>query len=196
MEHIDFEFAIPERYQEIYHIDASDKKTAIKMTLGALAILVVMIALLFVCADLSKFDFSRILLYDGIWIAAMLVYIVLHELVHGAVYKALTHQKLTFGITWSAAFCGVPDIYTYRRTALLSLVAPLTIFTIILLPLTIWLRFVDMGWYLVCGMVFAVHISGCIGDMYVTRLFLKKFRDPRTLMRDTGPAQWMYVPEE
>ena len=94
MEHIDCEFAIPERYQEIYHIDASDKKTAIKMTLGALAILVVMIALLFVCADLSKFDFSRILLYDGIWIAAMLVYIVLHELVHGAVYKALIASGL------------------------------------------------------------------------------------------------------
>ena len=196
MEHKDFEFAVPEGYKEVYHIDASDKKTAIKMTLGALVIMVAVVALLFICADLSQFDFDKILLYDGVWIAAMLIYIVLHELVHGAVYKALTHQKLTFGITWSAAFCGVPDIYTYRRTALLSLVAPLTVFTVILLPLTIWLRFVDMGWYIVCGVLFAAHISGCVGDMFVTRLFLKRFRDPRTLMRDSGPAQWIYVPEE
>ena len=195
MEHKDFEFEVPEGYKEVYHIDASDKKTGFKLTLGALVIMVVVVVLLFLFADLKQFDRSRILLYDIVWIVLMLVYIVFHELTHGAVYKALTHQKLKFGITWSAAFCGVPDIYTYRRTALLSLVAPLTLWTIILLPLTIWLRGVDMGWYLVCGLVFAVHISGCVGDMYVTWLFLSKYKDPRTLMRDTGPAQWMYEPE-
>ena len=196
MEHKDFEFEVPEGYKEVYHIDASDKKTGIRLTLGAFVIVAVVIALLFVFADLKQFDRSRLMVYDITWIVLMLVYIVIHELTHGAVYKALTHQKLTFGITWSTAFCGVPNIYTYRRTALLSLVAPLTIWTIVLLPLTIWLRSVDMGWYLVCGLIFAVHISGCVGDMFVTWLFLSKFRDPRTLMRDTGPAQWIYVPEE
>ena len=196
MEHKDFEFAVPEGYREVYHINAADKKTGIKMTLGALAIMVVVIAVLFAFSDLKQLDLEKVMLYDVVWIASMLVYIVLHELVHGAVYKMLTHQKLKFGITWSAAFCGVPDIYTYRRTALLSLVAPLTVFTVILLPLTIALRFVDMGWYLVCGLVFAIHISGCIGDMFVTSLFLKKFKDPRTLMRDNGPEQWVYEPEK
>lgn len=196
MEHKDFEFEVPEGYKEVYHIDASDKKTGIRLTLGAFAIVAVVIALLFVFADLKQLDRSRLMVYDITWIVLMLVYIVIHELTHGAVYKALTHQKLTFGITWSAAFCGVPNIYTYRRTALLSLVAPLTIWTIVLLPLTIWLRSVNMGWYLVCGLIFAVHISGCVGDMFVTWLFLSRFKDPRTLMRDSGPAQWIYVPEE
>ena len=196
MEHKDFEFEVPEGYKEVYHIDASDKKTGIRLTLGAFAIVAAVIALLFVFADLKQLDRSRLMVYDITWIVLMLVYIVIHELTHGAVYKALTHQKLTFGITWSAAFCGVPNIYTYRRTALLSLVAPLTIWTIVLLPLTIWLRSVNMGWYLVCGLIFAVHISGCVGDMFVTWLFLSKFKDPRTLMRDSGPAQWIYVPEE
>ena len=196
MEHKDFEFEVPEGYKEVYHIDASDKKTGIRLTLGAFAIVAVVIALLFVFADLKQLDRSRLMVYDITWIVLMLVYIVIHELTHGAVYKALTHQKLTFGITWSAAFCGVPNIYTYRRTALLSLVAPLTIWTIVLLPLTIWLRSVNMGWYLVCGLIFAVHFSGCVGDMFVTWLFLSKFKDPRTLMRDSGPAQWIYVPEE
>ena len=196
MEHKDFEFEVPEGYKEVYHIDASDKKTGIRLTLGAFAIVAVVIALLFVFADLKQLDRSRLMVYDITWIVLMLVYIVIHELTHGAVYKALTHQKLTFGITWSAAFCGVPNIYTYRRTALLSLVAPLTIWTIVLLPLTIWLRSVNMGWYRVCGLSFAVHFSGCVGDMFVTWLFLSKFKDPRTLMRDSGPAQWIYVPEE
>ena len=196
MEHETFEFEVPAGYREVYHIDASNKKTGLKMTLGATGILVVLVVLVVLWADFSKFDFSRIIIYDIVWIVTMLVYVVLHELVHGAVYKALTHQKLKFGITWSAAFCGVPDIYTYRRTALLSLVAPLTVFTVILLPLAVWLHSVDMGWYMVAGLTFALHLSGCIGDMYMTRLFLKKYTDPRTLMRDTGPAQWMYVPEE
>jgi len=194
VEHKTYEFEVPAGYREAYHIDVSDKKTGLKLTLGATAILVVLLAAVLLWTDFSKFDFDRIILYDIVWIVAMLAYIVLHELVHGAVYKALTHQKLRFGITWNAAFCGVPDIYTYRSTALASLVAPLTVFTIILLPLTIWLHSVDMGWYLVAGLTFAIHLSGCAGDIFVTRLLLKKYRDPRTLMRDSGPAQWFYVP--
>lgn len=196
MEHKDFEFEVPEGYRQVYHIDAADKKTGIKLTLGAMAILIVVVAVLFIFADLKSLDFGKLIEYDLAFIGIALVYIVVHELTHGAVYKALTHQKLRFGITWSAAFCGVPDIYTYRRTALLSLVAPLTVWTIVLLPLTIWLRGVDTGWYITIGLIFAIHISGCVGDMYVTWLFLTKYKDPRTLMRDTGPEQWMYAPEE
>ena len=196
MEHKDFEFEVPEGYRQVYHIDAADKKTGLKLTLGAMAILIVVVAVLFIFADLKSLDFGKLIEYDLAFIGIALVYIVVHELTHGAVYKALTHQKLRFGITWSAAFCGVPDIYTYRRTALLSLVAPLTVWTIVLLPLTIWLRGVDTGWYITIGLIFAIHISGCVGDMYVTWLFLTKYKDPRTLMRDTGPEQWMYAPEE
>ena len=195
MEHKDFEFEVPEGYRQVYHIDAADKKTGLKLTLGAMAILIVVVAVLFVFADLKSLDFGKLIEYDLAFIGIALVYIVVHELTHGAVYNALTHQKLRFGITWSAAFCGVPDIYTYRRTALLSLVAPLTVWTIVLLPLTIWLRGVDTGWYITIGLIFAIHISGCVGDMYVTWLFLTKYKDPRTLMRDTGPEQWMYAPE-
>ncbi len=195
MEHKDFEFEVPEGYRQVYHIDAADKKTGIKLTLGALAILIAVVVVLIAFADFKKLDFDRLIEYDLAFIGIALVYIVVHELTHGAVYKALTHQKLRFGITWSAAFCGVPDIYTYRRTALLSLVAPLTVWTIVLLPLTIWLRGVDMGWYITIGLIFAIHISGCVGDIYVTWLFLTKYKDPRLLMRDTGPEQWMYAPE-
>ena len=86
MEHKTFEFEVPAGYREVYHINASDKKTVLKMTLGATAILVVLL-----WTDFSKFNFRRIMTYDIVWIAVMLVYIVLHGLVHGAVYKALTH---------------------------------------------------------------------------------------------------------
>ena len=45
MEHKDFEFEVPEGYKEVFHIDATDKKTGLKLTLGALAIMVVAVAL-------------------------------------------------------------------------------------------------------------------------------------------------------
>ena len=196
MEHINYEFEVPAGYREVFHFDAKDRKDAVKMTIWAFIIMVIAVVLVILGADFKQIDMDHVFKYYAVWIVSMIVYIVLHELVHGAVYKAMTHQKLTFGLTWSAAFCGVPDIYTYRKAALSSLVAPLTVFTLILLPLTIWLRSVDTGWYIVCGLLFALHFSGCVGDMYVTNLFLTKFKDPRTLMRDTGPAQWMYEPEE
>ena len=192
MEHQTFERAIPEGYREVYHIDAANKKTGLLLTLGSLLIAACLIFFFFLSVDSLSIDLRNLMKYNLVFLVVMLAYVILHELTHGAVYKALTKEKLRFGITWSAAFCGVPDIYTYRDTALKSLVAPLVLFSVILIPLLIWLYRVDAGWYLVAGVIFSLHISGCIGDLYMTALFLTKFKDPATLMRDTGPEQWIY----
>lgn len=192
MEHQTFERAIPEGYREVYHIDAANKKTGLLLTLGSLLIAACLIFFFFLSIDSISIDLRNLMKYNLVFLVVMLAYVILHELTHGAVYKALTKEKLRFGITWSAAFCGVPDIYTYRDTALKSLVAPLVLFSVILIPLLIWLYRVDAGWYLVAGVIFSLHISGCIGDLYMTALFLTKFKDPATLMRDTGPEQWIY----
>ena len=201
MEHKEYELQVPEGYSLAYHINASDKKTGVLMSIGAFVIMIVAVVLVF--AGVPKPWSIRILasdskyfLYLGVWLVLEVAYVILHELTHGAVYKALTHRKLRFGITWNAAFCGVPDIYTYRRVAILSLIAPLTVFTIIFVALALYLRTVSTPWYLVVGILFATHISGCVGDMFMTFKFLTKYKDPRTLMRDTGPEQWIYVPEE
>lgn len=192
MEHQTFERAIPEGYREVYHIDAANKKTGLLLTLGSLLIAACLIFFFFLSIDSISIDLRNLMKYNLVFLVVMLAYVILHELTHGAVYKTLTKEKLRFGITWSAAFCGVPDIYTYRDTALKSLGAPLVLFSVILIPLLIWLYRVDAGWYLVAGVIFSLHISGCIGDLYMTALFLTKFKDPATLMRDTGPEQWIY----
>lgn len=201
MEHKDYEPQVPEGYSLAYHINASDKKTGVKMTLGAIVIMMAALALVFFGIPKPwSFGFFasdiRYFLFWAVWLVLEIAYIILHELTHGAVYKALTHQKLRFGITWNAAFCGVPDIYTYRRVAILSLIAPLTVFTIVFAALALYLRTVSTPWYLVVGILFATHISGCVGDMFMTFKFLTKYKDPRTLMRDTGPEQWIYVPDD
>ena len=193
MEHKTFERAIPDGYREVYHIDAANKKTGLLLTLGSLLIAAILIFFFFNSLDNISIDLGNLLLYYLVFLVSIIAYVILHELTHGVVYKALTKEKLHFGITWSAAFCGVPDIYIYRDTALKSLVAPLALFSILLIPLLIWLYRVDAGWYLVVGIIFSLHISGCIGDMYMTALFLTRFKDRATLMRDTGPEQWIYT---
>ena len=40
-----------------------------------------------------------------------------------------------------------------------------------------------------------IHIGGCVGDLYDAALYLFRFRDPLTLMRDTGPKQSFYLRE-
>ena len=124
-------------------------------------------------------------------IGVMLLYTALHELVHGAAYKLLTGRKLKFGVSLTAAFCGVPDIYVYRKTALISLLSPFVVFDIVFLLLTV---FITDPWYKIdAALMLSIHVGGCAGDLYDTMLYLFKFKDPSTLMRDTGPKQTFFV---
>ena len=128
---------------------------------------------------------------EGILLAVMILYLVLHELTHGAAYKLLTGRRLTFGVSLTAAYCGVPDVYVYRKTALISLLAPFVVFDLVFVLLTLLLP--DPWYRLDAALMLALHVGGCSGDLYDTFLYLTKFRDPATLMRDTGPKQTFYV---
>ena len=106
-----FETDLPVGYREAFTIDAANKKIGVTLNLVAAVIMVaVMIPAILIIRPgniLEGFSFSRYLITFG----TLLVYLVLHELVHGAAYKLLTRQKLTFGLTATVAYCGVPNIY-------------------------------------------------------------------------------------
>jgi hypothetical protein len=190
-----WEAELPAGYREAFVIDAkNDKKLLLWMNLIVIVVMAVFVAAGF--AWLRPFEhFESFSIGAMIWfLAAMIVYVVLHELVHGAAYKALTGQKLTFGLTLTVAFCGVPEIYVYRRASLIAVLAPFAVFTVVfgaaaaLLP-TAWDRFY-------AALLLAIHTGGCVGDLWNTLLYLTRFRDPRTLTRDTGPVQTFYLPED
>ena len=191
---------LPEGYREVKVVDAKEKKTSVVFTLCSLlltALPLIPVLLTFGGLRLLYEQYGRtgMLVADLVFLVSIVLYLVLHELVHGAAYKALTHQKLTFGFTLTVAFCGVPDVYTSRKKALIELLAPFVTFSVILIPLTIWFYSFNRLYYLLSGILFAIHFGGCIGDLYMTYLLLFKFRDPRTLMNDTGPKQTIFVPE-
>ena len=194
-----YEKELPSNYELIYSIDAKSKKIGIIFTIVSLAILLVVMGLCIIPLLINKVSIeinrgsTGLLIAYVIFMVALFLYIILHELVHGIVYKALTKQKLTFGLTWSCAFCGVPNIYCYRKTALYALAAPLTVFSIVLIPLTVYLYFVDPIYYLMSAFILGLHLGGCCGDMYMMWLLLARFKSNKTLIKDTGPAQTIYI---
>ncbi len=194
-----FKKELPEEYGQVLYIDARRPKFGIIFNLIALAVL----ALVVICAVIPMKSSIVDVYREGmslpvylVFIISLLLYIVLHELVHGAAYKSLTGQKLTYGFSWSCAFCGVPQIFVYRRTALIALAAPLVTFTLILLPLCVWLYFVSPIYYILFAVVFGLHLGGCSGDIYMMILLLFKYKSAHLLMRDTGPEQYLYLPKE
>lgn len=189
-----YEENLPDGYTEALIVDAGDQKTGRR--LGAAASITS--AALF-CLFFFLYAFPRIgEIREGFslfkclaFIPAYFLYIVLHELTHGLVYKLLTGQKLTFGFKPPAAYCGVPEICLYRKTSLFSLFAPFTVFTVFFAGLFFLLT--DPFSRALILALLALHVSGCTGDLYGAGLFLFCFKDPATLRRDTGPKQIYYT---
>ena len=189
-----WEQELPAGYREAKVIDArADKKLVRGMTVTSFAVLLAFLALAVLWQGRRLTAEPMPLQQALVFWVALIAYIVLHELVHGAAYKLLTGQKLTFGITLTVAFCGVPEIYVYRRASLIAVLAPFVVFTVLGVIL---LAVFPGAWTRFFLLIFlGLHIGGCSGDLYNTWLYLTRFKDPRTLTRDTGPVQTFYVPE-
>ncbi len=198
-----FRRELPDGYVTAKHLNAKDLTFGLVFNGIAFLVLAVVMVLAFLPLKDPGQVLKSPLLTPGYglsltWLGfllAMVAYIVLHELVHGIFYRALTGEKLTFGLSWSCAFCGVPHIYVSRRVAILSASAPLVIFSLVLLPLTSWLFFVDPLLYLLSAFLFGMHLGGCSGDVYLVSLLLLRYRHPDTLVRDTGPEQFICLPQ-
>ena len=115
-----YERELPPGYKEVFNIDATSKKTG--LIFNGIALVIAIVTVLVGCIPLFlqesvyfKIGSLEFLLLDVIFLVSMIVYMVLHELTHGAAYKLLTGEKLTFGLSWSCAFCGVPNIYVYTQ---------------------------------------------------------------------------------
>ncbi len=194
-----YETELPHNYKLIKTIDAQKSSVGLVLNLIALAVIAaVVVGAYFIIGvpfkelfNLSdKYNLIRLL----VALVIMVIYVILHELVHGAAYKAMTKQKLTFGITLTVAFCGVPKIYVYRKTALIAVFAPFVVF----LPVFLVLCFLLPSAFskFLAAFMLGMHIGGCCGDLWVAGLLLFKYRDKTVLMNDTGPKQTFYVLKE
>ncbi len=185
---------LPEGYAEVYHINSKAKGTGLAFNLAALLLAAAVIVPGLVCGGIGGLGYDGAFLAGIIAVIGFIAYLILHEFTHGAAYKLLTGHKLTFGITWSVAYCGVPDIYVTRRTALISLLAPFVLFSVIFCSLAVWMFFVNKVIYMAVIIILGFHFGGCAGDLYTAVLLLFSLKDKNLLMRDTGPEQFFYAP--
>lgn len=189
-----FEERLPDGYQLVKVIDAKEGKTAVILSVSALVATIILayLGVVLVIKAKGAVSFDEFILSSRyfIFLAVMILYTIAHELTHGAAYKLLTGQKLTFGLTLTVAFCGVPQIYVYRKAALISVLAPFVVFSIVFgLPLFFLNNAIDL---MITALMLAIHLGGCVGDLYVAWELLFRFKDENTLMNDTGPKQTFY----
>ena len=108
-------------------------------------------------------------------------YIVLHELTHAVVMKAVGGGKVNFGFTGLYAFAGSREDYFDKTAYRCIALAPLVLWGIVFAAATV---FVPRSWFWVVWFLQAGNIGGAAGDVYVT---VKLWNKPASiLVMDTG----------
>ena len=191
-----YETKLPEGYLPVYQIDANDKKTIWAFNVASLLLFAVVAVPLFAWIEISTgkslyelldLGIIRYLILIGVYIA----YIFLHELTHGLAYYVLTRHPLTFGTSRFVAYCGVPNIYVCRKPALIVVLTPFVTYSIVFS--TCMVLAVSLAWKVVWIMALAVHVGGCVGDLWVAIVLMTRFRGrDQLLVRDVGPKQMFY----
>lgn len=186
---------LPEGYREIYALDMhEDKKLAVWVNLLSLAIAAVFaVPMLFVVPWWTTFDMTDGM--SGYWIklAAMLgltlLYLVLHELVHGIAMRICGTKKIRYGFKGVYAFAASNDYYRKKPYIFIAL-APVVLWGIVLAIVT---PFVPASWFWVVYFVQLMNLSGAAGDLYVTVRFSRMSGD--ILIRDSGVGMVVYAKE-
>ena len=124
---------LPEGYREIKKIDLmSNRKEMIWINILALGILCGMLALGFaICPPFTKLLLGlQSIINTILLLASILLYMILHELVHGILMKAYSGVKPRYGFTGLYAYAG-SDAYFSRRQYLIIAFAPVVLLGIL-----------------------------------------------------------------
>lgn len=183
---------VPEGYREVRRVDLMrNRKEAVLVNLIALIITGAMIALGFViCPSFMEFRFGIDTVFGIIMMfAGIVIYMVLHEVIHGVFMKAFSGVKPRYGFTGLYAYAGSEALFC-RKHYLVIAFAPVVILGFMLAVLTI--AFYETAfWYFYIIQI--VNISGAAGDFYVGTLIARAKND--ILVRDAGTDMSFYSPQ-
>ena len=177
---------LPEGYREIYSVDLQkNKKMAIFVNLLAVVIAVILVLpMLFVVPISTLFSMEDGMKSYFVRFFALLiltiVYMVLHELVHGISMKICGTKKVKYGFTGMYAFAGSKDYYDKKSYIFIAL-APVVLWGIVLAVIN---PFVPAEWFWVIYLIQIMNLSGAAGDLFVTVKFSQLPSD--ILIQDYG----------
>lgn len=183
---------LPDGYKEIYAIDLQKNvKMAVLVNLLAIVVaLLLVVPMHFVVPISSMFSMEggmqRYLIKFGILIILMIVYMILHELVHGIAMKICGTKKVKFGFTGMYAFAGSKDYYDKKSYIFIAL-APVVFWGIVLAVIN---PFVSVEWFWIVYLIQVINLSGAAGDLFVTVKFSRLPSD--SLIQDYGVGMTVY----
>ncbi len=186
---------LPEGYREIFSIDLQkDKKAALVVNAAALAIMVIMaVAMNFYIPASTLFDISEgwgiYWLRFGVIIISFIIYMVLHELVHGITMKYFGSKTVKYGFTGLYAYAGCSE-YFDKKSYITVALAPIVVWGAVLAVIC---ALVPEEWFWVAYFIQMGNISGAAGDIYVTIKFSKMPKD--ILITDSGVGMKVFSKE-
>ncbi len=184
--------SLPEGYSEIYNVNLQkNKKTALLInSVGLLISLILAVPMDFVVPMSTLFSmdngFAAYYIRFGALIALYVLYIVLHEAVHGIAMKMCGTQKIKYGFTGLYAFAGSDDYYDKKSYIFIAL-APVILWGVVLAVINI---FVPQDWFWVVYIIQIGNLSGAAGDLFVTIKFSRFPKD--ILVKDYGVGMHVF----
>lgn len=184
--------SLPDGYRQVYSLNMQkDKKLMLLINGMALVIGVIMaVPMHFVVSVLTLFDMEQGIgayaLRFVVLMAGVVIYIILHELVHGIAMKLCGTKKVKYGFAGTYAFAGSTDYYDKKNYFFIAL-APVILWGVVLAILNV---FVPEQWFWVVYYIQIANVSGAAGDLYVTVKFSKMPKD--ILVTDSGVEMKVY----
>lgn len=109
-----YEKELPAQYVEIAHVRFDAVKTGFLYDLKSVLPGIILTLLGWI---IVKPAITQILISLGIFALSIYPYFSLHEIIHGLVMKAMTGENVKIGFEKSGGYCGMPDLYVYRKVA-------------------------------------------------------------------------------
>ena len=183
---------LPENYTEICSVDLQNNKKTYLIVNGLNILITVLLAIPmhFVVPITTLFDIeagtNEFLIKFGVYIVLVIVYIFLHELVHGIAMKICGTKKVKFGLTRTYAYAGSNDYYDKKSYIFIAL-APVVLWGIVLVIVNL---FVPVEWFWVVYFIQIFNFSGASGDLFVTVKFSRLPSD--ILIQDSGVCMTVF----
>ena len=172
-------------YKECTKIDlVKNKKEALLVNIYGIIIMVVMAVFipLLIMGGIIEFNLETTFpLFFIVLLISLILYIPLHEIVHGIVLKNYTDEKLSFGWKLVYAYCGSKEAVVNRKEYYAVALAPLLVFSVVFISLMVLNPSLSLVWYV----MEIVNVSGSVGDIYVS-IKLRKEKSRDILITDSG----------
>ncbi len=180
---------LPRGYREIRRVDLMrNRKEAMVVNLLALLITGVLAALGFVfCPPFENVRLGIHTVFGMVFLViGVILYMILHELIHGVFMKTFSGKKPRYGFTGLYAYAGSDALFN-RTQYLIIAFAPVVILGTVIAVLTA--AFYETAfWYLY--LIQILNLSGAAGDLYVGFLIARMNND--VVVRDMGTDMSFY----